>query len=370
MVETNQQLSQLPLIERGIPGELPVTSISHDEIRRELELKRAHKQLLNSVKERGWEKIHGGRMILEVRTLSFLQQPTYGSVNVFDLDDCLLSATSWHAREYQLLEENNILREQGINITAQRAKEIYELSKIRIPQVAEKEPRYTPRLNLILLSIYADALREAQIKETPEEEAWAELLKWRELISSQTEERGERALTAYAINSTIQSIFENNHPADFVYSDFVQDVLSSSGKYDIRIIATRGKIEGPLGQAYKLHSSGIMRLKSITGGVIDLVVYSNDVKAEALITIMKMLPGISGRQIRVFDDNPVEIMPYLEVARNLGAPNIEVIQVSHPDAKRKDFNPGVEPIHEYQRGTTYFKHYSWRHTTAPLPIND
>src|SRR3989344_5781838 len=215
MVETNPQLSQLPYIERGIPGELPVTSISQDEIRRELELKGAHKQLLNSVKESQWAKIHGGRMLLEVRTLSFLQQPTYGSVNVFDLDDCLLSATSWHAREYQLLEENDVLREEGIHITAQRAKEIYELSKILIPEVAEKEPRYTPRLNLILLSRYANALREAQIKEKPEEEAWAELLKWRELINGQTAEHGESALRAFAINSTIQSILENNPPSDF-----------------------------------------------------------------------------------------------------------------------------------------------------------
>ncbi len=369
MVETNPQLSQLPHIEQGIPRELSLTSISQDEIRRELELKGVHRQLLNSVKESQWAKIHGGRMLLEVRTLSFLQQPTYGSVNIFDFDDCFFSATSWHAREYQLLEENEVLREQGIHITAQRAKEIYELSKILIPQVAEKEPRYTPRLNLILLSRYADALREAQIKEKPEEEAWAELLKWRELISGQTAEYGESVLRVFAVNSTIQSIFEENPVADFVYSDFVQDVLSSLGKSDIRIIATRGKIEGPLGQVYKLHSSGIMRVGSITGGVVDLVVYSNDVKAEALITIMKMLPGISGRQIRVFDDNPDEIMPYLEVARNLGAPNIEVIQVSHPDAKRKDFDPGVEPTHEYKRGATYFKHYSWRHTTATT-IND
>lgn len=364
MVEANPQRPQLLYIESGLPQELQVTNILHEEIRRELEIKGAHKQLLNSVKESQWAKIDGGRMLLEVRTLSFLQQPTYGSVNIFDMDDCLLSATGWHARENQLLEENEVLREQGVNITAQRAKEIYELSKIRIPQVAEKEPRYTPRLNLILLSIYADALREAQIKETLEEEAWTELLKWRELIGNQTAEHGERALKAYAVNSTIQSIFENNPPSDFVYNDFIQDVLSSTGKSDIRIIATRGKIEGPLGQVYKLHSSGIMRLKSITGAVIDLVVYSNDVKAEALITIMKILPGISGRQIRVFDDNPVEIMPYLEVARNLGNPNIEIIQVSHPDAKRKDFNPGIEPIHEYKRRATDFKHYSWRHTTA------
>ena len=92
-----------------------------------------NKQLLNSVKESQWAKIHGGRMLLEVRTLSFLQQPTYGSVNIYDLDDCLFSATSWHAREYQLLEENDVLRGQGVHITAQRAKEIYELSKILIP---------------------------------------------------------------------------------------------------------------------------------------------------------------------------------------------------------------------------------------------
>ncbi len=363
MLEANPR-SQLSPVELGIPGELPVSSILHDDLRRELELKGARRQLLDSVRESQWARIHGGRMLLEVRTLSFLQQPTYGSVNIFDFDDCLMSATGWHAREYQLIEESDVLHEQGINISAQTAKEIYELSKIRIPQVAEKEPRYTPRLNLVLLSIYAGALREAKIKETPEEDAWGELLKWRELITSQTELHGERALNAYAINSTIRAIFESNHPADFVYGDFVDDALSLSGRNDIRIIATRGKIEGPLGQIDKVHSSGIMRQKSITGGVVDLVVYSNDVKSEALITIMRLLPGISERQIRVYDDNPVEIVPYLEVARNLGAPNIEVIQVSHPDAKRKNFNPGIEPIHEYKRRETHLKHYSWKHTAA------
>lgn len=364
MVEFNPQRYQLADIESGVSQELQVTRLLHDEVRRELELKGTNKQLLNSAKESQWAKIDGGRMVLEVRTLSFLQQPTYGSVNVFDLDDCLFSATSWHAREFQLLEENEALREQGINITVQRAKEIYELSKIRIPQFAEKEPRYTPRFNLILLSLYAEALRDSQIKENPEEDAWIELLKWRELISKQTEEQGERALRAYAVNPTVQSIFENNPTSEFVYSEFAEDFLTSTGKSDIRIIATRGKIEGPLGQVYKLHSSGLMQLKSITGGVIDLVIYSNDIKSEALITIMKILPGIHGRQIRVFDDNPAEIMPYLEVARNLGAPNIEVVQISHPDAKRKDFNPGIESTHEYSRYNTYFKHFSWRHTAV------
>lgn len=369
MLEARLPQYQITDAERGIPGELPVSNILRDDIKKALELNGARRQLLDSVRESLWARINGGRMLLEARTLSFLQQPTPGSVNIFDFDDCLMSATRWHAREYQLLEENETLREQGVNISARTAKEIYELSKIRIPGVAEKEPRYTPRLNLILLSAYAEALREARVKGTPEEEARDKLLQLHEMLSSQTELHGERALNRFPVNSTIQAIFEGNDPADFIYGDFVQDFMFLTGKSDIRIIATRGKIEGPLGQIDKVHSSGIMRQRSVTGGVVDLVVYSNDVKSEALITIMKLLPGISERQIRVYDDNPVEIVPYLDVARSLGAPNIEVIQVSHPDAKRKDFSPGEDPFHVYKRGykggDTTLKHYSWKHTATP-----
>lgn len=364
MVEAlGQGTPQIPELtpEYSLDGDLLVANILGDQIRSNLELKGARKGLMNSVKESLWARVHGGRMLLEVRTLSFLQQPTLGSVNIIDFDDCLFSATRWHDMEYRLLEEDTALRQQGIEISYERAKQIYDLSKILIPKVAEKEPRYTPKLNLILLNLLAESLCGGRTQE----EAWADVLRRLKIISDQVEERGEGTLDGYTLsNPAIQKVFENNSPQGFVHNSFVDYVLSSTGEDDIRIITTRGKIEGPLGQIDKLHSSGVMNRRSRSGSVIDLVVYSNDVKAEALIAIMKMLPGISGRQITVYDDNPVEIDPYLKVAESLGAPNIEVIQVVHPDAKRKDYKPGVEPTHTFKRGNSEFRRYSWLHKAA------
>lgn len=337
---------------------LKIESIPPEQIVERLEMADLPPKILMSIKGSLWGRIDNGRKMLEGRSMSILQQPRTGIVNVIDFDDCLISASRWHQEEYRLLAENEVLRKQGINITAQRAKDIYELSKILIPNIVEKEPRYTPKLNLILLSIYANALREGLSKEQTEEQTWQELLKWREMIKQQTQDFGERALKAYAIDPTIQTIFMSNPPAGFLYTEFVQSVLGKTGPNDIRVIATRGKIEGPLGQVHKIHASGLMRQRSVFGQRVDLVIYSNDVKAEALLSMMKLLPNISDRLIRVYDDNPNEILPYLELARGLGVRNIEIVQVSHPDAKRKDIKISAEPTLTYKTGETRLSHYS------------
>lgn len=252
-----------------------IESIPPEQVIERLELTGSPRTLLSSVRGSIWGRVIpttwvqgtliDSGIVLECRTLSILQQPRKGSVRIYDFDDCLMSSSSWHRREYELLEQSQALSAQGINISPQRAREIYELSKTHVPGVAEKEPRYTPHLNLVLLSIYAAALREGQIKEQTGDQQWNELLAWWETINQQVQDYGERALKAYAVNPDIQSIFTGNSPADFLYADFVQDLLGQTRSSDIRIVATRGKIEGPLGQVYKVHRSGLMRQRSIFG---------------------------------------------------------------------------------------------------------
>lgn len=339
-----------------------------EDVVERLELNGLPKTLLESVRGSLWGEVRGGNMLLEYRTVTVLQQPRDGAVTICDFDDCLMSATGWHKQEYQLLEQSEALHRMGVNISAARARDIYELSKIRIPGTVEKEPRYTPRLNQVLVSIYADSLRTGLSKERLEEQTWLELVTWRKTIDQQIQELGEGALKAYSIHPLIRSIFMGNPPSRFLYEEFVQDVLAGTRPNDIRIIATRGKIEGSLGQVHKVHGSGLMKQKTWAGQRVDLVVYSNDVKAEALITLTELLPGIRNRRVTVYDDNPNEVLPYLKAVQMLGAHNIEVVQVSHPDAKRKDFNLGIEPNLDYMRRETRLRHYSPFHEiSAPVP---
>lgn len=343
-----------------------IISIPSEKIVEKLGLVNSPQYLSNSIKGSLWGNIDNNRILLECRSLTVMQQPRSGSVNIYDFDDCLMSASRWHQEEYRRLEQSEILHKQDINITAQRAKDIYDLSKVLVSRVVEKEPRYTPRLNLVLLSIYGNLLRDGSQKEQAEEQVWQELLVWRETIGQQMQISGDKALNAYAINPVIQRIFMSNSPANFLYTEFVRDILGKTGQKDIRVITTRGKIEGPLGQVYKTHVSGLMRQKSIFGQGIDLVVYSNDVKAEALLSTMKLLPGIEERLIRVYDDNPSEIIPYLQAARNLGVHNIEIVQVSHPDAKRKNTHIEAEPTLSYKIGETRLNHFSPIHDASKL----
>lgn len=347
--------------EKGIDSAseaLLIESIPPECVVDRLDLAGSQKPFLNSIRASLWGSINAGRILLEARSWTVMQQPRVGTIYFIDFDDCLMSATSWHKREYELIEQAEVLHRRGVNISAARAREVYELSKIHIPEVAEKEARYTPRLNLILLSIYAEALQAGRSKEQPEVHAWGELLGWRETINSQVQSLGERALRVYTVDPAIQRIFLRNSPASFLYRDFVQDILAYTSPADIRMVATRGKIEGPLGQIYKIHESGLMSQRSWRGQGVDLVLYSNDIKAEAFLLMMKVLPGIRERLIRIYDDNPKEVEPYLQAIKTLGAKNIEVVQVSHSDAKRKDAQIGVPPYLDYQRGEARLRHYA------------
>lgn len=351
------------LLDRGSPAgqTSQIKPIDSEDLIERLDLTGLPKTLRTSVKGSLWGEINDGRMLIECRTVSVLQQSRDGAVTICDFDDCLMSATGWHRQEYQLLEENEELHQMGVHISVEKARSIYELSKILVPHTVENEPRYTPQLNQILVSLYAESLKTGAPKEKPEEESWLKLLDWREDINAQIQKHGEDALKAYTVHPLVSKIFMGNHPSQFLYRSFVQDILAATRPNDIRIIATRGKIEGPLGQVHKIHESGLMREKTWAGQRIDVAVYSNDVKAQALITLTDVLPGIKERLIRIFDDNPNEVLPYLEVAGHLGTSNIEIVQVSHPDAKRKGMNLGIAPNLDYMRGKTRLRHYSPLH---------
>ena len=169
-------------------------------------------------------------------------------------------------------------------------------------------------------------------------------------------------LTTYPFDQHIVDIFANNSPADFVYEQilpliFANPVLAA----DLKIIVTRGKIEGPLGQIHKLHSSGIMNLDH----AIDLVLYTNDRKAEAIILLSHLFPELQQMGIRAIDDSPDEILPYRELARQLGIENLKLVHVRHTDAKRRDVvvDENENPDYRYidPESGTIFDHY------FPLP---
>ncbi len=73
-------------------------------------------------------------------------------VLLFDLDDTLLNTTTWHSKEQDIIR--TYLAEQHVEADTHIVKELYELSKIFVPQIAEVQTRYTPVLNMILIDQY------------------------------------------------------------------------------------------------------------------------------------------------------------------------------------------------------------------------
>lgn len=345
----------------------PIESIPREDILATLQLTDAPGLLRASVSASQWGSIGGGRMLIESRNIAtFLQGQPRGTIHIYDFDDCLMSTSRWHNKEYNLIEQSPRFRARGIEITAKEAKELYERSKITVPGFAEMEARYTPTLNMVLLTRFAEEKKIAQAAEQDPEKAWTEVKNWLDIINSQIQRIGERALDAFAIDPDIKRIFMNNNPSNSLHTDFVDSMLGATHRRDdLRIIATRGMIGGSLGQVYKVHLSGLMSKRRDFGGGIDAVIYSNDIKAEALLALMSNLPNVmgnlpnsTGRLINIYDDNPNEVIPYLGVIKALGAPNIEVIQVSHPDAKRKDLQVNAIPTAVYQNGDTILRRYS------------
>lgn len=330
--------------------------ISPREVIPTLDLTKASKRVRASVQASAWYRIQGGSIILECRNPDILGELDGEETVMMDMDDCLLSASGWHRREYQLIESSQELRDRGIRISSEQARAVYEASKILTGSMIEKEPRYTPGLNLALLTDLSSRLEHGE----GENRAWEEVFSVRDDIVGQIQAHGEDVLAALPVDPLIRGIFIDNSPADFVYTDFTRRVLGRTLRDDIRIIATRGTIGGVLGQVDKVHRSGLIGISSKQGRRLDGVLYFNDVKADVLRRLGMIIPGSQEGLIRIYDDNPAEVGPFLAVASELKANNIEVVRVAHPDAKRKDvllpFQPNL--IHTLKRLGTILQHFS------------
>jgi len=115
-------------------------------------------EVFESVQKSQWFTIDNGRVVVEIRNPDVLSTTRTGGMRISDADDTIFSATNWHKQEYEQLATSKELQARNIHITADQAKQIYEMSKITVKGKAEKEPRYTPRLNIALLSLYGRAM--------------------------------------------------------------------------------------------------------------------------------------------------------------------------------------------------------------------
>jgi len=106
------------------------------------------------------------------------------------------------------------------------------------------------------------------------------------------------------MGTSIVGIFNNNSPADFTYQDYIEDILGGTESDDLKVIASRGKIEGPLGQVQKIHGTGIMDRG------VGTVIYTNDLKAEALVLLPQMFAYLKDRLIRIYDEHP-KVVPFV-----------------------------------------------------------
>lgn len=313
---------------------VPVEGISHP--------------LLDSIKRSSWFSIEGGRIYIELRNFALFGSKLAEKIKIIrgvDFDDCIASATRWHRREQELMEEK-------FGVPAETGKHIYEMSKIMVPGKVEGEKRYTPRLNMALLTAYTDLIR----KGVSQEKVFEEISTWGQTIAGLVQSHGEMVIARQAVDPQISDLFAGNHISRFLYRDFVNAVFSPEDPGVLRFIATRGKIEAPLGQVHKVHTSGVL------GRSVDMVVYTNDIKAETLLHLSKLLsPQTKKKTFYLFDDNVAEIVPYLETAESHGLDNIWVVQVSHPDAKRKDARIDLTPemvLGRENSGETVFRYYT------------
>lgn len=334
-----------------------IEQISRTDLARKLDLLHPvfSENDLQSITKSEWYSIDQGKYYIEVRNPNF-DDKLNGGAFIIDFDDCVFKSTQWHKNEYERIAASEELKNRGVSISIEEARELYQLSKIRIPGKSEQEPRYTPLLNIILLSHFAKQLENV----VDREEAWQELMRRNEEITDTVTRTGEHCLNDYPLDPDIVNIFANNHPFSFLSTDLIDLIFHNPIiSHDLKIVATRGKIEGPLGQVYKLHASGIMEQG------VDLVLYTNDQKADAIILLSRLFPQLQDMHIRAIDDNPDEILPYRELARHRGIGNLKLIHIRHPDAKRRDSIVDIneQPDFRYEDPLTgvIFDHY------LPLP---
>ncbi len=336
----------------GVPEELTSERLSSGQIARYLGFQMPElSDVARSVEDSKWLSYQNGNFLVEIRDNDSFERKlkTHESmVWMSDLDDVLMDTTTWHQREHEIILE--FLQSNCINADIKQVKAIYELSKIYVPGVADVQTRYTPHLNLIL--IYQFIRRQKDDHMTPAE-ALNRLVIDQCDIQDRVKQIGENVLSDYQYNELIlKRLLANNPPAECLHIPLIRDLFGrdkitedkiSEGKTNedhlgddttMRIIITRGKIEGPLGQVYKVHGSGIMTLPSV-----DAVVYTNDVKVRALFSLDILIPMLKDRMVFLYDDNPSEINPFYEqLAQGSKRTkfNIELIHTRHSTAKRRD----------------------------------
>ncbi len=261
---------------------------------------------------------------------------------LMDMDDTLLRTTAWHDQEYKII--GKYLRQRGVEGEAEVAAQLYELSKIFVPGVAEVQARYTPIVNLILIARFIERQKE---NKGDTAKIMQEAIADRECLQRDVVRMGEGVLDNWAFDKDLLSrLIETNPTSDFTNTALIKDLFNGESDGDllddsddipdstVRIVITRGKIEGPLGQVYKVHQSGLMTLPNV-----DMVIYTNDVKVKALLGALKLFPNLARNNegMILYDDNPSEIVPfYEELARGPCSLNIEVVQVRNADSKRRD----------------------------------
>ncbi len=321
------------------PALVPFETIPRDKIIRRLGLTSLPDPMRRDIRQSSWFSIDQGKILFEARNHDFYDKAqTTQRLIVLDFDDNMASATRWHAKEQEQVVANKQLQERGVPISKPFAKEVYEMSKIKIPGLVEHEARYTPQVNMILLSEYArmieNGMEEAQAKQM--------LSTWRDSLVGLVGTLGEDCLQSIAIDPTVRQIFMRNSIKPFVHKSFVSDVIEGVEPTDLIIVATRGEIKGPLSQPHKVHQSGVLEPMGRDGNRVDGVLYSNDTKGEALIKSIRFIKNIEEIDLLVYDDNPVEVLSYAEAAQKHGFRGMEVVQVEHVGAKRRGAKVALE----------------------------
>ncbi len=292
------------------------------------------RDIVSSIEQNTWYEYDGGKYIIEVPNPYFLPRKIDKAemVLISDLDDTLFKTTEWHEKEYEYICK--YWQEVGIEGGVDEAKAIYELSKIYVPHLAEAEKRYTPYLNFILL----DQFRRRQLEQKMSSSQALEYLKF---VQAKIQENimtyGEGIISDYVSDTELLAkLIGENHPSDFMHLPLIRDLFDGDNDQEnsvLRVVMTRGKIEGPLGQVYKVHQSGMAMLSSV-----DIVVYTNDRKIDALLYLMNIFPQLKSKNMLLYDDNPSETAPFCELIETRGANpfRMEIIQVRHNNSKRRD----------------------------------
>lgn len=323
-----------------IPDGLNIREIPPSELRDRLGLQGPDlEEVYRSALKNQWFDCDNGNFLLEIPNNERLRKKI-GSPNetekselvlLFDMDDTLLNTTAWHEKEQEII--GSYLAEQHVETNPQIVKELYELSKIFVPQIAEVQTRYTPVLNMILIDQY---IRRQKNDGFSFDKSLQLCRDEHKSIQDRINAIGEGALLDYHYDPVLLSrILQSNPLPEYVNAPLVRDLFTVGPDGDdvLRMVITRGKIEGPLGQIYKVHSGDFTELESL-----DMVIYTNDVKINALARVTNIFKELQSKQFILFDDNPSEIVPFYEQieAQGMNPLKMEIVHVRNADAKRRD----------------------------------